>query len=498
MSTSRFMRATLVLGLALARFGGPAAARDRQATEQNPQPSHRSTPIYAAHKDGTPATGLTAADLEVLVGGSPVETLALVKGEPRNKLVFLIFDTTSISSNLMAKSKKIAEKTVSQAAPQVRFIVMSIDPGAGLRPVCGPSTDKEFILRTMAKAVVSKQSEYFRSRSTSDTGIRDAYPDWRDNTPAKVAQEEKKRDQQQDRQVGSVILGSLWTLNSIVARFPESDKVIQLHSCGIPLGATVNSSKFTLDTNPDTGSEHNVELSSPDAVIFGQIKGAGQSLKKSSALLFIINPGGTRAGQDDFTSGEGSLHMLANESGGRYFEGADKDIIQALATVEQGYYELSIPFSPDMLNREVDIEVRSKSADITLATTAVLGRVRRFGPMTPQERQAVILSLLTDGLVGDIDLKISRVAVDIQGAGDELELTAPLPVELSQSEWDIYKVWREPGKGTVEFEKEHILSSGPLLSFGMASRTNAIQDAVLVHARSGTVLICQAPNRPKS
>ena len=49
------------------------------------------------------------------------------------------------------------------------FIVLSIDPGAGLRPVCGPSTDKKFIIRTMAKAIVSKQSDYFRSRATSSS-----------------------------------------------------------------------------------------------------------------------------------------------------------------------------------------------------------------------------------------------------------------------------------------------------------------------------------------
>ena len=491
-------RATLSLGIAVACLCGVATALNRQAVEQKLPQKQRTTPIYAMNKDGTPAANLTSADLEVLVSGNPVEDFTLTKGGSRNKLVFLIFDTATISSNLLSKSKKIAEKTVSQADGLVRFIVMTIDPGAGLRPICGPSTDKDFILRTMAKSIVSKQSDYFRSRATSDTEIRDAYPEWRDNTPAKMSQEEKKRDLQQDRQVGTIIITSLWTLNAVLARFPESDKVVHLYSCGIPSGAATYRSKIIYDENGNTASDQNVELSAPDGVMFDQIKGAGQSIKKNSALLFIINPGGTRAGQDDTTSGEGALRILVNESGGRYFEGADKDISQALAATEQGYYEISIPFFQDMLNREVSLEIRAKSADINLISTSLLNPVRRFGPMTPQEKQAVILSVLTDRLVGDLDLKIGSIPVEIQTAGDEVQLTAQLPFELSQSEWDIYKVWREQGKGMVAVEKEHVLSSGPFLIFGMTPKDNTVQDAVLVHARSGTVLVCQAKDRPKS
>ena len=494
MRLNKCITAVLSLGIAAACLGGVAKVLSRQASGQELPRKQRTIPIYATNKDGTPVTRLTPADLEVLVSGKPVGDYGLTKGGSQNKLVFLVFDTASISSNLLSKSKKIAEKAVSQAPDQVRFVVMTIDPGAGLRPVCGPSTDKEFILRTMAKSVVSKESGYFRSRATSDTGIRDTYPEWRNNTPATTS----KRNHQEDRQVGTIIVTSLWTLNSILARFPQSDKVVHLYSCGIPLGATVNRSKFTLDRNPNTGVEHNVELSSPDAVIYDQIKGAGQSIKKSSALLFLINPGGTRGGQDDATSGEGSLHMLANESGGRYFEGADKDIIQALATTEEGYYELSFPPLLEIQEPQVAIEIRPKNHELTLSTVTHLHRARRFAAMTPEEKQGVVLSVLTDGLVGDLDLKISTIPVNVQPAGYEVQLTAQLPLDLSQSEWDIYKVWRERGKGVVAVEKEHVLSDGPLLTFGMAPRDNTVQDAVLVHSRSGTVLVCQSKDGPRS
>jgi hypothetical protein len=81
--------------------------------------------------------------------------------------------------------------------------------------------------------------------------------------------------------------------------------------------------------------------------------------------------------------------------------------------------------------------------------------------------------------------------VAIQAAGEEAQLRAQLPPAISQSEWDIYKVWRDPRKGGVEVEKEHVLNESPLLTFYMAAKENTVQDAVLVHAKTGTVLVCR-------
>ncbi|OGD22207.1 MAG: hypothetical protein A2W03_06600 [Candidatus Aminicenantes bacterium RBG_16_63_16] len=498
MSSPKSAHAVMSLGMAVIFFCGIATAIGRQSAEQKKTLGPRTIPLYAANKDGTPAADLTAADLDVLAGGSPVEGFALTKGGSLNKLIFLVFDTASISPNLLSKSKKIAEKTVSQADGYVRFIVMSIDPLAGLRPICGPTTDKGLVAKCITKSVVAKQSDYFRSREASGTGIRDAYPEWAGKTPSRMAKQEKDRDLQQDRSVAAGIIASLRTLNDVLRRFPESDKIVHLHSAGIASSATTNRSQIIFSEQGDVSSPENAQLSSPDAVLFDQIKSAGRSLRACGALLFLVNPAGTRVGEDSSTSGEHTLHMLANESGGRYFEGSDKEITQVLATTEQGYYELSFPPLLDIQGPQVAVEIRAKNPEVTLATVTHLDRARRFAEMTPEEKQAVVLSVLTDGLVGDLDLKVGSIPVEVQAAGDEVQLTAQLPFELSQSEWDIFKVWRERGKGVVAVEKEHVLSDGPLLTFGMAPRENTVQDAVLVHARSGTVLVCQLKDGPRS
>jgi hypothetical protein len=470
-----------------------------QTEEQQKTPGTRTAPLYATNKDGTPAADLTSADLEVQVGGRPVEGFALTKGGSLNKLVFLVFDSSSISSNLLNKSKKIVQDTISKADNRVRFVVMSIDPYAGLKPICGPTGDKDLVSQSIAKSVTAKKTDYFRSRATDGTAIRDTYPRGQGKDPLSVttAVEGSRRDLQEDRQVADVLITSLRTLNNILRRFPESDKVVHLYSCGIPAGATSDHSQVVYPGDGSYAPSRN-DVAAPDRVIYDQIKAAGQSLRQNGALAFFVNPGGTRVGEDDDSSGEQSLHMLVNESGGRYFEGADKDIIGALTATEKGYYQLSLPPLQVTPGAEVEVAIRAKDPAITLTSIGVLTRTRKFALMSPQEKQGVILSVLTDGLVGDIDLKISRISVDIQSSGDEAQLTAQLPFDLSQSEWDIYKVWREPSKGEVEVEKEHVLSDGPLLTFGMTSRENAVQDAVLVNAKSGTVLVCQGKGAPKS
>jgi len=243
---------------------------------------------------------LTAADLEVLVGGRPVEGLALTKGGSSNKLVFLVFDSSSISSNLLNKSKKIAQDTILKADSRVRFVVMGIDPYAGLRPVCGPTADKELIIDSIARSVTAKRNEYFRSRATDGTAILDAYPNGqsRDPTSVTTAEGESRRDLQEDRQVADVLITSLRTLNGILRRFPESDKVVHLYSCGIPAGATNDYSQVVHPGDAISLPSKNV-MSSPDRIIYDQIRSAGQALKNNGALAFLINPGGTRVGEDD-------------------------------------------------------------------------------------------------------------------------------------------------------------------------------------------------------
>ena len=464
-----------------ASAAGVSNAASRQAGERQATPKQRTSPIYATSRQGAPVVNLTAADLEVKLAGNPVSDFTLTKGGSKDKLLFLVFDTASLGSNALSVSKEIAQSTIARAGEGVRFVVMSVDPGAGLKLICGPTTEREAAGAAISRSIASK----FWSHDLDSSGInRVAAPD-----PARI--------QKEDREIGPIVIGSLRTLGAVVGRFTESDKVVQFYSGGIPQGAMVQRSTipqyigYTNAWVPES-------FTSPETDTYYRIMSCGQGIKKSGALLFAINAAGVVTGEAHDISGEPSLRMLVSESGGRYFEGTQKAVSDSLAEIEEGYYELGVPLAGEVGDAGVSLEVRPKSPDITVTSASTFLKTRSFGKMTPAEKQVTIMALVSHGLAGDIGLKVSKAPVEISGNGEASQLSVQLPVELSQAEWDIYKVWRDTSKGTFQIEKEHVLSESPLLTFSVAGRKDTIQDAVLVQAQSGTVLVCQGKGKPKS
>ena len=340
----------------------------------------RTSPIYATAGNGTPVTALRADDLEVKLGGRLISNFTLTKGESPNKLVFLVFDAASLDSNLLGRSKKIAQSMIDRAAGGVRFVVMSIDPGLGLSTVCGPTGDKRIVLKSIDESVTSKSIVYLRNRATTGRGT----------------------DFMEDRLSGTVIITSLRTLNALFAKFPESNKVVHFYSGGIPQGPMLDRSPIKRYTYVGEATtpvyyEDLDNFTSRSTEAYEQIRGIGRAINKSGAVLFALFAIDTRgvgrplavvdAGggvglkrETDESSGEPSLRLLANESGGRFFKGTDEDIIGSLSAVEQGYYELAIGVPESKRGAGVPLEVRAKDGRLRLSSVGFLAAPRATVP----------------------------------------------------------------------------------------------------------------------
>ena len=259
--------AAAIVSLARAAFAA-------QSAEQQAPSEIRTSPIYATAGDGTPVTALGADDLEVKLGGRLISDFTLIKGESPNKLVFIILDTASLDSNMLQKSKKIALSMIDRAAGGVRFVVMSIDPGLGLKPVCDLTADKRIVSKSVDESVTSKGIVYLRNRATTGRGA----------------------DLMEDRRFGTVILTSLRTLNAALAKFPESNKVVHFYSGGIPQGPMLDRSptkRYTYlgaETLPVTQYQDLDNFTSPSTETYDKIMGAGRAIKKSGVVLFAIFP----------------------------------------------------------------------------------------------------------------------------------------------------------------------------------------------------------------
>ncbi len=354
----------LVLAAALAVSAAPLAAG---RTEAQQAPSEiRTSPIYATAGDGTPVTALGADDLEVKLGGRLISDFTLIKGESPNKLVFIIFDTASLGSNSLSVSKKIAQSTVAQAGQGVRFVVMSVDPGAGLNLICGPTTERETAAAGIAGSIVSKIRSPGLDVSVVD-GV--AAP-----APRQVREEDRE-------QIGTIIIDSLRTLSRVLARFPESNKVVHFYSGGIPQGPMLDRSpikRYTYlgaETLPVTNYQDLHNFTSPSTETDERIMGAGRAIKKSGAVLFAITAGVLKRAADE-SMGEPSLRLLVKESGGRFFEGTDEDIIGSLSAAEQGYYELAVGVPESKRGEGLPLQVRARDRALTLSSAGFLAAPR--------------------------------------------------------------------------------------------------------------------------
>ncbi len=357
--------AAAIVSLAWAAFAALPA-------EQQAPSEIRTSPIYATARDGTPVTALRPDDLEVKLDGRRVAAFTLIKGESANKLVFIILDTASLGSNALSVSKKIAQSTVAQAGPGVRFVVMSVDPGAGLNLICGPTTERETAAAGIAGSIVSKIQSSAVGVSVVD-GI--AGP-----APRQVREEDRE-------QIGTIIIDSLKTLSSVLARFPESNKVVHFYSGGIPQGPMPDRSpikRYTYvgDSTTPRRYEDVENFTSPSLETYEQIRSAGRAVKKSGAVLFAIDTAGVLKRAADESSGESSLRLLVNESGGRFFKGTDEDLTGSLAAAEQGYYELAVGVPESKRDEGITLEVRAKDRALTLSSAGFLAP-----PRPPVERR---------------------------------------------------------------------------------------------------------------
>jgi hypothetical protein len=280
------------------------------------------------------------------------------------------------------------------------------------------------------------------------------------------------------------------TLNVILGYFKDNSKIIYLFSCGIPTSAMV----WKTESNPGRpeGSEEasylNITL---DQINLQALKDVGRYLNLNGSLLFLINPAGTRLAMHEQDSGEQSLRILAEESGGRYYEGPEKEIAKEIAGMETAYYEISFPDSDDYQGLDMDLEIHPKNPDVQIYSVKRISRGKDYVQMTRLEREVLILNLLDRGPYAQAKLRVVEADFQVAGKRDLFLFTIKLPRELARSEWDIFKVWRKFDIGKILIEENHILTESSELTVDMKQRKDFRHDLVLVNGRTGTTLVIQ-------
>ncbi len=476
-------------------------------------------PVYAVNQDDSPILNLKADDFEVYVDGkklgyfdlhkkefqavdAPIKTIFGKESLPfQKKMVFLIFDAAFSPYNLLQRAKRIAETMMSQEGEAAQYLVMSIEPYAGLNFVCGPTRDRDLVVKDIAKYVSGKKADYLRANVADSSDIRNPYPEGDRRNPDAVMlpsmpgrSEFERLDRAEKKRTAASYLQALTTLNLILGYYRDNSKVLYLFSCGIPMEALEEKTEVRYDGlsegfRPEVGVGlyENITLDSIDLVA---VRAIGNNFNRNGSLLFLVNPAGTRVPENDGNSGEMSLRLLASQSGGRYFEGTEEDIAQDVASLESAYYEISFPDSDDFEGPDMDLEIRPKESDVKIYTVKRVSRGKEYRRLTKFEKEVLVLSILNQGPDSQVQLKAEAIAPPVSEDGGQIIFSVPLPPGQDKSEWEIFKVWRNPASGRIRMESDRLTIENSNLQVEMEKRTGFLHDMVLVHPQTSTALIC--------
>jgi hypothetical protein len=489
-------------------FSSLGSAQEQQLKHQTPpeQPQlHEEVtvrwwivPVYALDKAGKPVLNLGPGDFDIYVKGLKVEQFTLHKktfavsetkeattskpkaaplpapAVPQKKMTFLVFDAASTTRAKLDRAKIICEGILARADVSSQYVLLSIEPHAGLHYYCGPTQDRHLIGPQLKELISGKKLEYLRT-----VALR---MDWQ--LPIQGMSALRRADIQSKYQETIGFRYSIQTLSLIASYFPQFSKVVYLFSSRVPWD-TFN------DVSVPAGFGQN-PIGNKDLDF---VSAMAKALNKSGAFLITINP----VNDIDLTpaekwenGGKENLQSLASESGGRYIAGDEKQIIEQVSNLEGGYYEVSFPDKPEYEGQDLSLEIRSNRPGVELSSLRNVGRQRSFADMNDRERELLVLNILDNGPNALTTERVSYVEDSATREGETLVCRLTLPPDLARSQWDIYKVARNPETGDTHVDTESLVSESTNCDVKMKWRGAGYRyDIVLAHLKTGTILVAK-------
>ena len=484
-------------------------------------------PVYAVDKAGAPVLNLSPDDIEIYIKNIRVEKFDIHKKQfqvsetkkgvapaskpqppPQKKLVFLVFDGVYTDYTAMANARRLAEIVIDQSDKSADYVLLSIEPYAGLHYILGPTRNVKLLEQKENKYLEGKKHEFaFGGGAYFDLpplggpgntfsplvgGMREVHS--LGDPSGGLMNMIDYHEWLNKKRFAAGYASSLMTLDTVLTLFRDYSKVIYLCSSGIPADALLDRTEFSQFV-PGVSDSANPKVDwivyfSFDSLAYDTLKTIGTHFNRNGALLFIINPLGDKVFETDRNSGEASLRILANESGGRYFEGPGEAVAAEVNNMERGYYEISFPDKPEYEGQDLSFKIRSKKTDLQIFTVKTVGREKSYADMTELEKEATVMNILNEGPFSQAGRKVSFVSGDSIRDGDSLVCLLRLPDEIARSEWTAYKIARDLATGRIFMDKEVLFPTEPSVRLKMKWRGKGFRhDLVLAHTRTGNIIV---------
>ncbi len=477
----------IIFSLVFFKAGTGQEREEHQPIVESVEINWWQVPIFAVDGDGNPITDLQETDIEVWLNNRRVETFSFYKRtftatqpkeaaqeKPLEKekeiprpptplkknILFLLFDVSMSGISCTQRSKDIAQQMIARAEPGTPFVILTIEPFKGLTYIFGPSEDKKALAENLEKKVMGKPNErlvdykkffYFPQEGERRGG----------GTQQEIGEKEKRGlDVQVSayyRKKAESLLESFETLYLIFNTLRDN-KFVYFFTQGI--------SNAIAETAWGERTRYNSRLEK-----------AANLLGRCGAVLFIVNPLGVHDAGELITefrdandpdvagtatsaldkekslSGEDWLRYMAKESGGKYLEGVDKEIVGTLEQMHRAYYEISFPDLPGLEGAARDIAVKPKRKGVLIHSLRSLEKNKPYAEMNPMEKEILVINLVAQNPLLKTILSVQPARVtEIKKTKNRVVYTLILPGEFLNRHLEVYKCWVKDDREIIHLE----------------------------------------------
>jgi len=410
-------------------------------------------PMFAIDSSGKAVKNLTESDIEIVINKKKIDNFVLVKKNfsaakqkkieaqavqseasapiERQKNVILLFDTALSTVESTEKARIIARKIVTDAEENSLFYIMSINPFAGLEFLGGQTNDKAVLKSIISQKVIPRKNIRVPSYKEIVEQVGGKNLKYDESDLGFLTQRATKYHVRKSLSFTKSFKTLYYILKNI-----KDNKFVYLFSEGVSRALQYS----------DAGSE------TVYRIYFKQLS---DYLGRSGAVLFIINSFGTTINDDVAFSGEDSLRFIAKESGGKYLEGTDTNVINTLENIHKAYYEVFFPANIKAKTGILNITVNSKQKGVEIQTIRTAEKSKKYASMEPMEREIMALNLISGSTLVESNLTINNIKIENTSTMEnQVIYRVIVPDGYFQQSLDLYKVrMNEKGEDT-NVEKE--------------------------------------------
>lgn len=421
-------------------------------------------PLFAVDNNEDSITDLKKNDIQLLVNGIDVsefdlykrafDSISEIKDETKfeykidkSKIAFLIFDITYQFRANMKKVNEIADELISNSDKSTYFVIMTLDPLAGLQYLFGPSNQKEK-LRVVVDRKIKMLPESRNSKpilnNAGQAQIIGKGGIQKYESRGKISGKDEMTFQKETKMMLGVNINRnffysfeslYYSLNQI-----SDNKFVYFFSEGLSDLASKN-------------VDHGIEE------FYRRLQKSAEFLGRSGAVIFIIDPrihaipgiAGSSKSLDSLhaiTGPSDSLKSFAVVSGGKYLTGTKANLTKRLLNMNKAYYEIAFSSSELANGKRFNIKIKPKKKGIHIHSLRSLEKRKSYSDMNTLEKEVLVLNLLNRN-------KYFKSPLTIRGfylLGHKLSkeytnLKFELPGKYKMKNVDVFYVFSNPQKG---------------------------------------------------